>query len=86
MISKSVVVGEYSKFFITFALVNFKNAMKLFKLIFMARFIKILEQISPIAEGATARLVPIKADKDARKINEDCHKVNNFSNFLCYVN
>ena len=39
--------------------------IKLFKLIFMARFIKILEQIRPIAEGATARLVPIKADEDA---------------------
>ena len=56
--------------------------MKLFKLIFMARFIKILEQIRSIAEGATSRLVPIKADEDARKINEDCRKVNNFSLYI----
>ena len=55
----------------------------------MVRFIKVLEQIWPIEEGATARLVPMnpeglaarkistrrKAAKDAQKINEDCHKV-----------
>ena len=35
------------------AKLNKKNKIwKLFKLIFMARFIKILEQIRPIAEGA----------------------------------
>ena len=56
------------------AKLNKKNKIwKLFKLIFMARFIKILEQIRPIAEGATARLVPMQADEDAQKINEDCH-------------
>ena len=63
--------------------------MKLSKLIFMVRFIKILEQVWPIEEGATARLVPMnpeglaapkistrrKAAKDAQKINEDYHKV-----------
>ncbi len=58
--------------------------MKLCKLIFMATFIKILEHVRAIAEGAIFRLVPIKADEDARKINEDCHKVNSFS-FFCYV-
>ena len=40
-------------------------ALKLSKLIFMVRFIKVLEQIWPIEEGATARLVPMKAAKDA---------------------
>ena len=64
-------------------------ALKLSKLIFMVRFIKVLEQIWPIEEGATARLVPMnpeglaapkistrrKAAKDAQKINKDCHKV-----------
>ena len=50
---------------------------KLSKLIFMARFIKILEQVWPIEEGATSRLVLMKAVKDAQKINEVCHKVNN---------
>ena len=49
--------------------------MKLFKLIFMVRFINILEQIWPIEEGATYRLIPMKAVKDAQKINKDCHKV-----------
>ena len=49
--------------------------MKLFKLIFMVRFINILEQVWPIEEGATARLVPMKAAEDAQKINKDCHKV-----------
>ncbi len=49
--------------------------MKLSKLIFMVRFINILEQVWPIEEGATARLVPMKAAKDAQKINEDYHKV-----------
>lgn len=60
--------------------------MKLCKLIFMARFIKNLEHVRAIAEGATFRLVPVKADEYARKINEDSHKANNFSCFLCYVN
>lgn len=50
-------------------------AMKLFKLIFMARFIKILEQICLIEEGATIRLDPTKANKDAQKINKGWHKV-----------
>ena len=60
--------------------------MKLSKLIFMVRFINILEQIWPIEprraretevtqQGATDRLVPMKAIKDAQKINEACHKV-----------
>ena len=49
--------------------------MKLSKLIFMVRFINILEQVWPIEEEATARLVPMKAVKPAQKINEDCHKV-----------
>lgn len=40
----------------------------MFRLIFMARFIKILEQIRPIAEGATFWLVPMKADKDKAEI------------------
>ncbi len=47
--------------------------MKLFKLILMVRFIKILKQIRSIKEGTTARLVPMQADEDAQKINEDCH-------------
>ena len=41
----------------------------------MVRFIKILEQVWPVEEGATARLVLMKAAKDAQKINEDYHKV-----------
>ena len=52
----------------------------------MVRFINILEQIWPIEprraretevtqQGATDRLVPMKAIKDAQKINEACHKV-----------
>ena len=40
----------------------------------MVRFIKLLEQIWPIEEGAILRLVPMKVDKDARKINKDCLK------------
>ena len=52
--------------------------MKLSKLIFLVRFINVLEQVWPVEEGATSRLVPMKAVKDAQKINEDCHKVNNF--------
>ena len=60
--------------------------MKLFKLIFMVRFIKISEHIWPIEEGATSRLVPTKAVKDARKINEYCHKVYTSSFLLLYVN
>ena len=51
------------------------HQMKLSKLIFMVRFIKVLEQVWPIEEGATARLVPMKAAEDAQKINEDYHKV-----------
>ena len=49
--------------------------MKLFKLIFMVRFIKILEQIWSDEEGATSRLVPMKTAEDAQKINKDCHNV-----------
>ena len=49
--------------------------MKLFELIFMVRFIKILEGISTIKEGATIRLVPMRAEKYTQKINKDCHKV-----------
>ena len=56
-------------------------AMKLFKLIFMARFIKVSEQLCSIEERATMRLVSMKADKDARNINKDCHKVNNLNIF-----
>ena len=59
--------------------------MKLFKLIFMVRFIKISEQVCSIEEGATLRLVPTKADKDARKINKDCHKVYIIYRFLLYI-
>ena len=51
----------------------------------MVRFIKILEQVCSIEKGATNRLVPMKADKDAQKINKDCHKVNNFK-ILLYAN
>ena len=60
--------------------------MKLFKLIFMVRFIKILEQVCPIEEEATSRLVPIKADKDAQKVNKDCHNIYNSSEFLYNLN
>ena len=60
--------------------------MKLSKLIFMVRFIKVLEQVWPIEEGATARLVPMKAVKDAQKINKDCHKVYTSSDSLLNVN
>ena len=60
--------------------------MKLVKLIFMVRFIKLLEQICSIEEGATSRLVLTKTDKDARKINKDSHKVYNSSDLLLNVN
>ncbi len=56
--------------------------MKLLKLIFMVRFIKILEQVCPIEEETTSRLVPRKADKDAPKVNKDCHNVYNSSDFF----
>ena len=56
--------------------------MKLFKLIFMVRFIKILEWIWSIEEGATSRLVPMNAAKGAQKINEDYHKVYTSSKIL----
>ena len=49
--------------------------MKLFKLIFMVRFIKILEWISLAEEAATSRSEPMMTGKDTRKINEGCHKV-----------
>ena len=60
--------------------------MKLFKLIFMVRFIKILEWIWPIEEGATSRLVPMIAAKGTQKINEDYHKVYTSSIILLNVN
>ena len=52
----------------------------------MVRFIKILERIWSIEEGATSRLVPMIAAKDARKINEDYHKVYTSSIILLNVN
>lgn len=52
----------------------------------MVRFIKISEQVCSIEEGATLRLVPTKADKDARKINKDCHKVYNSLDLYINVN
>lgn len=52
----------------------------------MARFIKVLEQICSIEEGATMRLVPMKADKDAKKINKGCHKVNFLKQLFNHVN
>ncbi len=60
--------------------------MKSFKLIFMVRFIKILERIRSIEEGATSRLVPMIAAKDARKINEYYHKVYTSSKIILNVN
>ena len=60
--------------------------MKLSKLIFMVRFIKVSEQVWPIEEGATIRLVPMRAVKDARKINKGCHKVYISSDSLLNVN
>ena len=60
--------------------------MKLFKLIFMVRFIKILRQIWSGEEGATFRLVPMNTAEDAQKINEDYHKVYTISKYLVYVN
>lgn len=59
-----------------------RKTQKLFKLIFMVRFIKILEQVWLIEEEATYRLVPMKAGKDAQKIIKDYHKVYNFLIFL----
>ena len=41
----------------------------------MVRFINILEWISSIEEATTLRSVPMKAEKDAQKINEGYHKV-----------
>ena len=71
--------------------------MKLSKLIFMARFIKVLGWISSVeprrARGAkatqqtaTSRSVSMREEKYAQKIDKDCHKVNNFLYYLCYVN
>lgn len=60
--------------------------MKLSKLIFMVRFINLLEQVWPIEEGAILRLVPMKAAKDAQKINKGCHKVYTSSDSLINVN
>ncbi len=57
--------------------------MKLFKLIFMVRFIKILEWISSVEEAATYRSVPMRTGKGTRKINEDCHKVYTYSYSFC---
>ena len=47
--------------------------MKLFKLIFLVRFIKVLEGISSVGEGATYRSTPMRAEKYTQKINENCH-------------
>ena len=47
--------------------------MKLFKLIFMARFIKILGWISSVEEAATFRSVPMREEKYAQKIDKGCH-------------
>ena len=52
----------------------------------MVRFIKILEWIWSIEEGATSRLVLMKAAKGIQKINEDCHKVYIIYRFLLDVN
>ena len=60
--------------------------MKLFKQIFMVRFIKILEGISSIEEAATSWSVLTKAEKYAQKINEDYHKVYTSSVILLNVN
>ena len=60
--------------------------MKLFKLIFMVRFIKILRQNGSAEEGATYRLVPMKTAEDAQKTNEDYHKVYTILKFSVYVN
>ena len=60
--------------------------MKLLKLIFMVRFIKILEWISSIEEAATSGSVPMRGEKDARNINKDCHKVYTSSDYLLNVN
>ena len=54
--------------------------MKLLKLIFMVRFIKILEWISSVEE-ATTRSVPMRAEKDTLKIIKYCHKVYYYSVF-----
>ena len=57
----------------------------------MVRFINILKWISSIEEAATYRSVPMRAEKDAQKINKDwllfsrraigCHKVHSTSYF-----
>ena len=60
--------------------------MKLSKLIFMVRFIKISEWISSIEEAATSRSVLMRATKDTRKINKDCHKVYTSSDSFINVN
>ena len=60
--------------------------MKLFKLIFMVRFIKVLEGISSIEEVATSRSAPMRAEKYTQKINKDCHKVYSSSDSLLNVN
>ena len=60
--------------------------LKLFKLIFMVRFIKILEGISSIEEAATYRSVPMIAKKYTQKINKDCHKVYTSLGSLLNVN
>ena len=52
----------------------------------MVRFIKILEWISSVEEAATYRSVPMRAEKDTQKINEDCHKVYTSSHLLLNVN
>jgi len=39
----------------------------------MERYINILEQIGPVEEAPTSRLVQMREAKDAQKINKDCH-------------
>ena len=60
--------------------------MKLFKLIFMVRFIKVLEVISSIEEAAAYRSVPMRAKKCTQKIYKDCHKVYTSLDSLLNVN
>ena len=52
----------------------------------MVRFIKISEWISSIEEAATSRSVLMRATKDTRKINKDCHKVYTSSDSFINVN
>ena len=53
-----------------FRLIGIYN-QKLFKLIFMVRFIKVLEGISTVEEVETSRSAPVRAEKYTQKINKD---------------